>query len=78
MASLMISVLTVTVTAVLIGTTFLYTKLFNQRFKLNAHLPQLPSSLLLGHLKVFDDLVKRGSQDRHPGKSHLSKVEEKV
>lgn len=55
------------VAGLLVTGTYLYTKLYHRRFKQNAHIPQLPSSLLWGHLKVFDDFTKRGIPDRHPG-----------
>ncbi|KAF3769409.1 cytochrome P450 [Cryphonectria parasitica EP155] len=66
MAHLVSPTQVIAVTAVLIATTFLYTRLYHRRFKQNAHLPQLPSSLFWGHLAVFNDFIKRGSQDRHP------------
>ncbi|KAK8054510.1 hypothetical protein PG994_009577 [Apiospora phragmitis] len=53
-------------TIALITVTILYRKLHYKRFIQNAHLPQLPSSLLWGHLKVFDEFTKRGKTDRHP------------
>ncbi|KAI0883929.1 cytochrome P450 [Annulohypoxylon maeteangense] len=46
--------------------TYLYSKLYYRRFKQNAHLPQLPSSLLWGHLMAFDRYTKQGIPDRHP------------
>lgn len=56
------------ITAVLITVTILYRKLYDRRFRQTAHLPQLPSSLLWGHLKLFDEYSRRGKLDRHPGK----------
>ncbi|KAK8045466.1 cytochrome P450 [Apiospora rasikravindrae] len=50
---------------VLIGT-YLYRKLYHMRFVALAHLPQHPSSLCWGHLRVFDEFMKRGIADRHP------------
>ncbi|KAI0971270.1 cytochrome P450 [Xylaria arbuscula] len=46
--------------------TYLYLKLRHKRFNQYASLPQLPSSLLLGHLKTIDDYARRGEADRHP------------
>ncbi|KAK7943953.1 uncharacterized protein PG986_013066 [Apiospora aurea] len=50
---------------VLLGT-YLYRKLYHKRFVALAHLPQHPSSLFWGHLRVFDEFMKRGVADRHP------------
>ncbi|KAJ3546154.1 hypothetical protein NM208_g2144 [Fusarium decemcellulare] len=46
--------------------TYLYTTLRFKRFKQYAHLPQLPPSLLWGHMRVYDEFMKRGNKDRHP------------
>ncbi|KAH8892801.1 cytochrome P450 [Thozetella sp. PMI_491] len=47
--------------------TYCYAKLRYKRFKQFAHIPQLPASLLLGHLKTFDDFVRRRTPaNRHP------------
>lgn len=46
---------------------FLFTKLVEKRHKQFAHLPQLPTSLLWGHLQLFARYTKHGAQDRHPG-----------
>lgn len=54
-------------TALLI--TYLYNRVQYKRFKQHAKLPQLPPSLLFGHLKTLDELIKRGAADRHPGTS---------
>ncbi|KAI1447778.1 cytochrome P450 [Annulohypoxylon stygium] len=54
------------VASLLVTGTYLYSKLYYRRFKQNAHLPQLPSSLLWGHLMVFDKFTKEGILDRHP------------
>uniref|UniRef100_A0A8H7NHQ4 Cytochrome P450 n=1 Tax=Bionectria ochroleuca TaxID=29856 RepID=A0A8H7NHQ4_BIOOC len=45
---------------------FLYTTLVEKRHKQFAHLPQLPTSLLWGHLQLFGKYTKHGAQDRHP------------
>ncbi|KAI0399829.1 cytochrome P450 [Xylaria palmicola] len=50
----------------LVAGVYLYHKLYFKRFIHNAHIPQLPSSLLWGHLVMFDKFTKRGVQDRHP------------
>lgn len=63
------TILAFTVASLFVAGTYLYTKLHYRRFKQNAHIPQLPSSLLWGHLKLFDELTKRGIVDRHPGES---------
>lgn len=62
-----VSVQAMLVTAVLLAGAYLYNKLLYKRFRQNAHLPQLPSSLLWGHLLLFDKFTKRGAIDRHPG-----------
>lgn len=59
----------IAVAGLLVTGTYLYSKLYYRRFKQNAHIPQLPSSLLWGHLLVFDEFTKRGIPDRHPGES---------
>jgi cytochrome P450 len=46
--------------------TYLYRKLQYKRFEQHAGLPQLYPSLLLGHLKKLDAIIKRGAPDRHP------------
>ncbi|KAK8085720.1 hypothetical protein PG997_006991 [Apiospora hydei] len=53
------------VALVLLGT-YLYRTLYHKRFVVLAHLPQHPSSLFWGHLRVFDEFMKRGIADRHP------------
>ncbi|KAH8879322.1 cytochrome P450 [Thozetella sp. PMI_491] len=45
---------------------YLYSRLRYIRFKQYAYIPQLPSNLLLGHLKVFGEFLQRGRPDRHP------------
>jgi hypothetical protein len=56
----------VVLASVVIVSTYLCRKLYIQRFKHNAHIPQLPSNLLFGHLMKFDEYTKRGALDRHP------------
>lgn len=52
--------------SLVIAGTYLYSTLSYRRFKQNAHLPQLPSSLVWGHLITFDAFTKKGAADRHP------------
>ncbi|KAK6196519.1 hypothetical protein LQW54_011459 [Pestalotiopsis sp. IQ-011] len=52
--------------AIALLTTWLYNKLRYKRMVQHAKIPQLPSSLVLGHLKILDKLIKRGPADRHP------------
>lgn len=52
--------------AVLIGT-YLYSQLHYKRFKQYSQFPQLPSSLLLGHLKYLDQFIRSGKVNGHPG-----------
>ncbi|KAK8001003.1 cytochrome P450 monooxygenase [Apiospora marii] len=54
------------ITVTLITVTVLYRKLYHKRFRQTAHIPQLPPSLLWGHLKIFYDFTMRGKPDRHP------------
>ncbi|KAH7304165.1 cytochrome P450 [Stachybotrys elegans] len=44
----------------------LYTRLRHKRFEQFAGFPQLPPSLIWGHMLAFDEFTKRGKQDRHP------------
>ncbi|KAI1455298.1 cytochrome P450 [Annulohypoxylon moriforme] len=46
--------------------TYLYRKLNYKRFQQHGRIPQLQPSLLFGHLKTLDALIKRGAADRHP------------
>ncbi|KAK8042956.1 hypothetical protein PG994_013439 [Apiospora phragmitis] len=52
--------------AVALMVTFSYRKVQFMRFRQHATLPQHPTSLILGHLKVFGDYVKRNRPDAHP------------
>ncbi|KAF5012253.1 hypothetical protein FDECE_1634 [Fusarium decemcellulare] len=56
----------IVVVALSLLVTYLYTTLRFKRFKQYAHLPQLPPSLLWGHMRVYDEFMKRGNKDRHP------------
>ncbi|KAM5377897.1 hypothetical protein ACJZ2D_004801 [Fusarium nematophilum] len=46
--------------------TYLFMKLHFKRFKQYAHIPQLPPSLIWGHMLVYDKFSKRGPKDQHP------------
>lgn len=48
--------------------TYLFTQLYHKRFKQFASLPQLPPSLVWGHMLVYDEFTKREAKDLHPGK----------
>uniref|UniRef100_A0A1Y1MQQ1 Cytochrome P450 n=1 Tax=Photinus pyralis TaxID=7054 RepID=A0A1Y1MQQ1_PHOPY len=61
-----VSVQALLVTAVLLAGAYLYRQLHYRRFRRNAHIPQLPPSLLWGHLLLFDKYTKQGIPDRHP------------
>ncbi|KAK8137125.1 Cytochrome P450, partial [Apiospora sp. TS-2023a] len=54
------------IAAVVIIVTLLYQNIYYRRLRQFAHLPQLPPSLIWGHLKHFNDFTKRGKLDRHP------------
>ncbi|KAI0483336.1 cytochrome P450 [Xylariaceae sp. FL0804] len=56
-------------TAALLFIALLYRKLRYMRFRQYAHFPQHPTSLLLGHLKVFGDFAKRSKPDAHADES---------
>ncbi|KAI0107469.1 cytochrome P450 [Nemania sp. FL0031] len=47
---------------------YLFSRLWYLRFTQYGHIPQLPSHLLWGHLKLFGEFTSRGVQDRHPDK----------
>ncbi|KAM7191691.1 Cytochrome P450 [Rhypophila sp. PSN 637] len=47
------------------------TKLRYLRFAQYAHIPQLPTSLLWGHLKTLGEFTKRGINDRHPALDNI-------
>ncbi|KAI1820811.1 cytochrome P450 [Xylaria intraflava] len=46
--------------------THLFVKLRHKRCNQYAYLPQLPPSLLLGHLKTMKEYMRRGAANRHP------------
>ncbi|KAK8131103.1 hypothetical protein PG984_007541 [Apiospora sp. TS-2023a] len=54
------------VAALALLVTYMYRKLHHMRLVAHAHLPQHPPSLFWGHLKVFDEFIKRGVTNRHP------------
>ncbi|KAI1112398.1 putative cytochrome P450 monooxygenase [Nemania sp. NC0429] len=56
----------VVISSLLLTAVYLFRKLYHKRFIQNAHIPQLPPSLLWGHLLTFDSYTKRGISDRHP------------
>ncbi|KAI1741307.1 cytochrome P450 [Xylaria scruposa] len=45
---------------------YCYVKLRYKRFNQYADLPQLPSTLILGHLKVMDHFIRMGKPNGHP------------
>ncbi|KAI1391550.1 cytochrome P450 [Hypoxylon trugodes] len=53
-------------TALLLLAAYLYNRLRYKRFQQYASIPQLPPSLLLGHLKYMGDYLAQGPADRHP------------
>ncbi|KAF3006162.1 hypothetical protein E8E14_008051 [Neopestalotiopsis sp. 37M] len=62
----MIEIILIAAGAILVS--YLYTKLAFARHKQYAHIPQLPSHILWGHLKTFGEFTARGVHDRHPDK----------
>ncbi|KAI1385113.1 cytochrome P450 [Hypoxylon trugodes] len=50
--------------AVLLASVLLYRKLCYKRFVQYNRFPQLPTSLFWGHLKVYNEITKRGKLDR--------------
>jgi hypothetical protein len=55
------------IAAVALATTYLYKRLHYKRFEQHGCLPQHHPSLILGHLKKLDAIIKSGPADRHPG-----------
>ncbi|KAI1204237.1 cytochrome P450 [Annulohypoxylon truncatum] len=51
--------------AAVLALSFSYSKLRYIRFRQYAHFPQLPNSLVLGHLKVFGEFIKRNKPNAH-------------
>ncbi|KAM3498873.1 hypothetical protein MY10362_007833 [Beauveria mimosiformis] len=49
--------------------THFYLKLRHRRLTRFARLPQLPTSLVWGHLRLHSEFRSRGPKDRHPGNS---------
>lgn len=63
----MVQALPVVVAAAILIGTYLYSQLRHKRFKQYAQFPQLPTSLLLGHLKYVDQFIRSGKLNGHPG-----------
>jgi hypothetical protein len=55
------------VAAIVLLGSFLYGALRYKRFKQYAMFPQMPTSLVLGHLKTFDRFIRTGKPNGHPG-----------
>lgn len=53
--------------ALVLLASYLYNKLRYKRLRQYANFPQLPASVLFGHLKVFDEYIERGAADRDSG-----------
>lgn len=51
---------------------YLFQKLYYIRFRQYAAWPQMPPSLLWGHLKVMNDFIESGAKQRHVGGLALS------
>ncbi|KAI0540097.1 cytochrome P450 [Xylaria digitata] len=45
---------------------YCYARLRYKRFSQYAHLPQMPTTLILGHLKTMDSFIRRGKPNCHP------------
>ncbi|KAI0434723.1 cytochrome P450 [Xylaria sp. FL1042] len=45
---------------------YCYTKLRYQRFNQYAHFPQMPTTLILGHLKTMDSFIRGAKPNGHP------------
>lgn len=54
-------------TLLAISVTYLYIRMYHARYKQYATLPQLPTSLLWGHLQTFHTFSQGGPADQHPG-----------
>lgn len=63
----MVQALPVVVAAAVLLGTYLYSQLHYKRFKQYAQFPQLPTSLLFGHLKYLDQFIRSGKLNGHPG-----------
>ncbi|KAI1825848.1 cytochrome P450 [Xylaria intraflava] len=51
-------------TALLIS--YFYAKLYYKRFRQYANFPQMPTSLILGHLKIMDHFIRTSKPNGHP------------
>jgi hypothetical protein len=47
---------------------YLYRKLRYTRLEQYAFFPQMPPSLILGHLRIMDEFIRGGKPNGHPGK----------
>lgn len=47
---------------------YLYRRIRFKRLQQYAEFPQLPPSLVLGHLQTVDEFVKRSPKGAHPGR----------
>lgn len=47
---------------------YCYAKLRYKRFNQYAYFPQLPTTLVLGHLKTMDEFLRGGNPKGHPGR----------
>ncbi|KAI1410686.1 cytochrome P450 [Hypoxylon sp. FL1857] len=54
------------VAAIALLGSYLYNTLRYERLKRYAIFPQLPASLILGHLKTIDDFIRAGKKNGHP------------
>ncbi|PHH89634.1 hypothetical protein CDD83_5618 [Cordyceps sp. RAO-2017] len=45
---------------------YLHTKIHHKRFQQYAGFPQLPTSFILGNLKLLGEYIKHGPADRYP------------
>lgn len=53
---------------------YLYQRLYYHRFQEFANWPQLPTSLIWGHLKQLGVFIDKGEKNRHAGMSVTPKV----
>ncbi|KAI9167750.1 putative sterigmatocystin biosynthesis P450 monooxygenase stcS [Paramyrothecium foliicola] len=62
----MLSLRAVIIATLCILVPYIYRRLRYLRFEQYAHIPQLPSNLLWGHIVTFGKFTKQGIADRHP------------
>lgn len=65
------------IASAVLAVAYLYYSLYQRRFRHNSHIPQLPRSLLWGHLLLFDKYTKQGLPDRHTGEFCLNIAKER-